>query len=136
MPFYSWSDMVKDTEPNETLPAGMTRRGVRLGNMMFGLHESGKSVGGADQNDGPKSHAHESEQITYVFEGRIRMRVGDEEKELGPGEFAYIPSNVEHGGKALTDYVLALDIWSPPRPDVERRLAEISPDGAESGLKH
>lgn len=133
MPFYSWSEIIKDTEENETLPAGMTRRGVRMGNVMFGLHESGKDIAGKDAPKKPRSHSHESAQITYVFEGRVRMRVGDEEKELGPGEFAYIPSWVEHGGESLTDYVLALDIWNPPRPDVEQRLQDLEARSGKSG---
>jgi quercetin dioxygenase-like cupin family protein len=53
------------------------------------------------------------------------MRVGDEIKELGPGDFAYVPPNVLHGGESLTDYVLALDIWTPPRKDVAKRLEEL-----------
>lgn len=131
MPFYSWNNIVKDTEANETLPPGMTRQGVVMGSFMFGMHESGKKIDEAGLSEGgeseaPQYHSHESEQITYVFEGRIMMTIGEEEQELGPGDFAYVPANVVHGGKALTEYVHALDIWTPPRPDVVKRVEELN----------
>ena len=50
------------------------------------------------------------------------MRIGKDEKILVPGDFAYIPPNVEHSIESGDEYVLALDIFSPPRPDIERRL--------------
>ena len=50
---------------------------------------------------GAKPHAHPEEQIITVLKGRIRSRVGREEKVLGPGEAVYIPANVEHENWAL-----------------------------------
>ncbi len=126
MGFYSWENIVKDTEANETLPGCMTRKGKVMGNLMFALHEV--IAGKAASHDGPEaalSHSHESEQITYVFEGKMRMTIGGEQKELGPHDFAHVPPNVEHGIEALTDYVKALDIWNPPRPDVAQRVEQV-----------
>ncbi len=126
MPFFSWENIIKDIEPNETLPSCMTRQGIVMGSVMFALHEviAGKDDAGSE-SPAPLSHSHESEQITYVFEGRMKMKIGSEVRELGPHDFAHIPSHVVHGIEALTDYVKALDIWCPPRPDVVKRVEGV-----------
>ena len=38
-----------------------------------------------------------------ILEGRMRMRIGDETRELGVGEVAIIPSDVAHEQTALED---------------------------------
>jgi mannose-6-phosphate isomerase-like protein (cupin superfamily) len=118
MTFFRWMDIVKDLEPGVTLPAGMSRQGIILGDVMLGLHE-------AFPNLKCKPHSHPSAQITYMLKGKLRMRIGDEERVISPGEFAYVPSNVEHSIESLDEYVLALDIFSPPRTDIAQRLEEL-----------
>jgi mannose-6-phosphate isomerase-like protein (cupin superfamily) len=118
MPFFRWIDIVKDLEPGATLPAGMSRQGIALGDVMLGLHE-------AFPNLKCKPHTHPSAQITYMLKGKLRMRIGDEERVISPGEFAYVPPNVEHSIESLDEYVLALDIFAPPRPDIAQRLEEL-----------
>jgi len=61
-------------------------------------------------------HHHENEQISQVLEGKFELTVGNERKVLEPGLVAIIPSNVAHGGVAITDCKL-LDIFSPVRGD-------------------
>ena len=39
-PFFSWMDILKDQEAGSTLPLGMSRRGVVLGDVMLALHEA------------------------------------------------------------------------------------------------
>jgi len=41
-------------------------------------------------------HAHENEQLGIVLEGSMSFRVGDEKRELGPGETWTIPSGTPH----------------------------------------
>jgi quercetin dioxygenase-like cupin family protein len=44
-------------------------------------------------------HAHPSEQATYVIEGLLRVRIGDDGAEaidVGAGEVVVIPANVAH----------------------------------------
>ncbi len=118
MPFYSWASIPKDVEPGETLPAGMSRQAAVLGDTMLALHE-------AFPNLKCKPHRHESAQTTYMLKGKLRMRVGEEVKVIAPGEFAYVPSNVEHSIESLDEYVLALDVFAPPRPDILIRLEAI-----------
>jgi quercetin dioxygenase-like cupin family protein len=61
-------------------------------------------------------HSHVSEQLTYVFEGSLRLVVGGEEFVVGAGEILVIPAWVEHEATALEDTV-ELDIFSPIRKD-------------------
>jgi quercetin dioxygenase-like cupin family protein len=64
-------------------------------------------------------HRHESEQMTYVLQGALRLRVGDEELTVREGEVVHIPSHVPHQAEALDD-TLELDLFSPPRDDWTR----------------
>ena len=52
---------------------------------------------------GAKPHHHKSEQMMLVLSGRLRMRVGNEVRDMGPGEVALIPSDAEHEQTALED---------------------------------
>ena len=64
-------------------------------------------------------HTHESEQITYIVEGTLRLVVGDDGArvfDVAAGEVLVIPSNVPHAAEALDD-VVDIDIFSPPRED-------------------
>ena len=118
MSFFSWKTIKKDVEKGNTLPAGMSRQGLVLDDVMLALHE-------AFPNLKCKPHKHDSAQITYMIQGRLKMRIGDEEQTIVPGEFAYVPPNVEHSIESEDEYVLALDIFSPPRSDIQKRLDEM-----------
>jgi mannose-6-phosphate isomerase-like protein (cupin superfamily) len=118
MPFYNWLELVKDVEAGKTLPAGMSRRAAVLGDSMLALHEAFPDLK-------CKPHIHASSQITYMLKGKLRMRIGSEEKVLLPGEFAYVPPNVEHSIESLDEYVLALDVFQPFRPDIAERLRNL-----------
>ena len=118
MPFSRWADIIKDVEAGPTLPAGMSRQAITLGDVMLALHE-------AFPNLKCKPHSHPSAQITYMLKGKLRMRIGDEERVISPGEFGYVPPNVEHSIESLDEYVLGLDIFCPPRPDIVQRLVEL-----------
>jgi quercetin dioxygenase-like cupin family protein len=61
-------------------------------------------------------HAHESEQMTYVLQGALKLRVGDEEVTLREGEVLHIPSRVPHQVEALDD-TFVLGVFSPVRED-------------------
>ena len=52
----------------------------------------------------------------YQSEGKFEMTVNGDTQILEPGFFAIIPSNVQHGGTAITDCKL-LDIFTPVRED-------------------
>ena len=118
MSFHRWLDIPKDVTPGPTLPGGMSRQGITLGGVMLGLHE-------AFPNLQPPSHSHDSAQIAYVLEGRLKMTIDGESRVLVPGEFAYVPAGVEHSIESLDDYVRVMDIFTPPRPDIADRIAEL-----------
>lgn len=61
-------------------------------------------------------HKHVHQQCSFALEGRFELTVNGQAQVLEPGFFAIIPSDVEHGGTALSDCKL-VDIFSPVRED-------------------
>ena len=61
-------------------------------------------------------HKHESEQMTYVLQGRAEVPGRRRGCDVREGEVLLIPSWVEHQVEALDD-TLTLDIFSPIRHD-------------------
>ena len=61
-------------------------------------------------------HSHPHEQIANVLEGEFELTVAGESRVLTPGQVAVIPSDVPHGGRAITDCRL-LDAFQPARDD-------------------
>jgi quercetin dioxygenase-like cupin family protein len=64
----------------------------------------------------PPPHSHSNnEEILYVTEGMLRYTVGDETRDLRPGESMHTPKGVVHA-------------FSNPFPDAARALVILSPD--------
>jgi len=64
------------------------------------------------------THAHPHEQIGMVYSGRAILRIGDEEREVGPGDFYRIPAGVPHSDTCVGDEpFVMLDIFYPVRED-------------------
>ena len=59
-------------------------------------------------------HSHESEQMTYILQGALRVLVGGEEIIVGEGEVLHIPAWTPHQAEALED-TFELDVFSPIR---------------------
>jgi len=59
-------------------------------------------------------HAHESEQMTCVLQGALRVVVAGEEATVREGEVLHIPRAVRHQAEALDD-TFVLDVFSRPR---------------------
>jgi quercetin dioxygenase-like cupin family protein len=59
-------------------------------------------------------HAHESEQMTYVLQGRVKFLVAGDEVLVSEGEVLVIPSGVEHQAEVLDD-TFEIDFFSPAR---------------------
>lgn len=62
-------------------------------------------------------HIHEHEQASYCLEGEFEFNIGGEIKKIGKGDTLYIPSNVRHGCKLLSEKGKLLDIFTPQRMD-------------------
>ena len=65
-------------------------------------------------------HSHPQEQTGYIAKGRLHVRIGDEEADLGPGDGYFVPCNAEHGTMAIEDCV-NIDVFSPPRGEYKDR---------------
>lgn len=61
-------------------------------------------------------HSHIHEQIMHVIEGQFEFTVDGKTSICLPGDVVKIPSNVPHGGKAITACKL-MDIFSPVREE-------------------
>jgi quercetin dioxygenase-like cupin family protein len=61
-------------------------------------------------------HSHPHEQTGYLVSGRVRLLIGDERFDAGPGASWCIPADVRHGAQILEDTV-ALEVFSPVRAD-------------------
>jgi len=64
-------------------------------------------------------HSHPHEQFGLMVQGRMRLTVGGEERDIGPGDLWHVPPNVVHGGTLLGDEpVVFIDVFHPVREDV------------------
>lgn len=104
---YRWDDL-----PREELSPEIGRR-IVTGDSMMIAHvylKKGAIV--------PK-HSHHNEQITYILEGVLRFRLGEDEAQqvdVAAGEVLHIPAHLPHTAVALED-TLDVDVFSPPRED-------------------
>jgi quercetin dioxygenase-like cupin family protein len=104
---YRWDDL-----PREELNPEIGRRFINGDSMMIAhvYLKKGAVV--------PK-HAHHNEQITYILEGVLRFRLGEDESQhvdVAAGEVLHIPAHLPHTAEALED-TLDVDVFSPPRED-------------------
>ncbi len=61
-------------------------------------------------------HTHLHEQTGYLVSGRLRLTIGEEIRDLAPGDAWCIPSGVIHGAAVVEDSV-AVEVFSPVRED-------------------
>lgn len=85
------------------------------------IHAQNSTIGFWEAEKGAvlPMHSHIHEQITQVLEGQFQLTVGDDTRVYESGFVAVIPSNVVHGGVALTDCKL-LDTFCPVREDYKK----------------
>jgi quercetin dioxygenase-like cupin family protein len=72
-----------------------------------------------DPNALVPEHRHENEQLGMVIMGTVTFRIADETRELGPGDFWTIPSNVPHEVTAGPVGAVVVDVFAPVRADWE-----------------
>lgn len=99
---------ISDIEPKEIIK-GFKGRFVHMRSFTLGFWEieAGACI---------PLHAHVHEQTTQIIEGEFEMTVGDDTKIYKPGMLVSIPSNILHGGKALSNCKLS-DVFCPVRED-------------------
>ena len=83
-----------------------------------------------------ETHSHPYEQFSLLLSGRLLLTVGDETREIGPGDGWYAPADMPHGGKVLGDEpAVFLDVYSPATTAILRifETARPIPAGERSG---
>ena len=62
----------------------------------------------------PDRTSHPHEQFSLVLVRQISLTVGDETREIGPGDGWYAASNVPHGGQIIGgEKAVFIDVYSP-----------------------
>jgi quercetin dioxygenase-like cupin family protein len=94
MPFFKLDELpAKVISPGHSTAYGPTVTGREL---EMGYYTEPRGTGA-------KPHHHPSEQIILVLSGRMRMRIGSETRDIGPGEVALILGDEEHEQVALEE---------------------------------
>jgi quercetin dioxygenase-like cupin family protein len=62
-------------------------------------------------------HRHDNEQLGILIRGTMRFRVGDETRDLAPGDTWRVLSNVPHEVTAGPEGALAVECFAPARTD-------------------
>ena len=76
-------------------------------------------------------HSHPQEQVSVMLQGRMRLTVGEEVGEIGPGDMWYAPADVPHGGELLgDDPIVFVDIYAPPSAEIFEFLEGLRPKPA------
>ena len=68
-----------------------------------------------EEQGGVKTHEHAAEHGYFIIEGKMLLRIGKEEKEVGAGAAIYIPSGVPHSFRAIgKDKLRVIMVYSLP----------------------
>jgi len=62
-------------------------------------------------------HSHPHDQMTLVLSGRLEFTLGDETREIGPGDTVVIPGGVPHGVPRTHEVCKLIDVFAPARTD-------------------
>lgn len=100
--------------PWEDLGNGMKRKVLFNNNLTFVLLEINRPV---NLNEEIIPHSHPQEQITYLQEGKLLVKLGDIEKIMESGGIDVIPPNIPHGVRVLSDKIILIDVFTPTRED-------------------
>jgi quercetin dioxygenase-like cupin family protein len=97
VPFFKWTEMQKGMiTPEYSSANGPNIKGETMEIGLFS-YPAGTQA---------KPHAHPNEQGMVILKGRAKLRIGTDEREMGPGEAALMPANVEHQLQVLEDLEL------------------------------
>ncbi len=58
---------------------------------------------------------HIEDEVYLVAAGTALLRVGDEDRPVGPGSVIYVAAGVAHHFHSITEHLQVLVFWSPPR---------------------
>ena len=89
--------------------------GIELKTLVYGKNTSFTEFRLSKGCDLPK-HSHPHEQTGYLVSGRLRLAIGEQTYDAGPGDSWCIQGDVEHSAEVLEDSV-AIEVFSPLRED-------------------
>jgi quercetin dioxygenase-like cupin family protein len=109
--------------PPHALREGITARAIEGERMTMAVVD-------LEPNIVMPEHHHENEQLGFVIAGSMTMRIGDESRELHPGDTYAIPSHVPHGVTVGPDGCTVTDVFAPVRADWHemKRLEPAKPN--------
>jgi len=75
-----------------------------------------------DFHDGPTAepdppHSHPHEQVSYVVTGELIVHIGDDSKNLKPGDMFTVPPDIPHTVQLLSGHVRLVDTFTPIRDE-------------------
>jgi len=80
---------------------------LRVPSMSMGLYLI--PAGGNDPQQ-----PHSEDEVYYVVQGRGTIRVGDEDRAVGPGSVVYVPALLTHRFHTITEGLRVLVFFAPP----------------------
>jgi quercetin dioxygenase-like cupin family protein len=101
--------LIRNGEAKESHPEPGLLRRIGSGNSKISLAEHVMEQGWVGV-----AHSHPHDQMAYVVAGRLRVRVGEEEFEVGPGDSFVVRGGMEHQATAL-EPAHVIDIFTPYR---------------------
>ena len=73
-------------------------------------------------------HSHVNEQIGILTTGSLTFQIGDETREIAPGEGWVIPAHVPHSVRSGAEGATLIELFAPPRHDwADRERIEPRP---------
>ena len=105
--WYRWDDMEREALNPRLSRKFVTGKDVMLAQIFY------------EKDSVVPQHSHHNEQFTWVLEGALRFRIGEDRSEVvdvRAGEVIHIPGGVLHEAEAL-EVTYEVDIFSPPRQD-------------------
>jgi len=58
-------------------------------------------------------HRHQSEQISVILKGRMKVKMGKEEQIVQEGDLVHIPENLPHQTETLGEETIIIEVFSP-----------------------
>jgi mannose-6-phosphate isomerase-like protein (cupin superfamily) len=77
----------------------------------------GYAVWPAGGRDGQQPHS--EDEVYHVVAGRAVIRVGGEDRPVGPGSVVYVAAGVEHRFHSIEEELRVLVFWAPPHRGVD-----------------
>ncbi len=116
--------VTKPSETNPTLPFGVELDKApvfQLKDNLITVVASAEQTGGSyslsrqkrPRGSGPAVHSHEQDEALYVLEGELTLIAGEERFNATAGSFLYIPADVHHSFRVVSDEVQLLN-WHLP----------------------